>query len=186
MRTYYEAVSRADLSQWVVHLTKPVGVQTAFDVLVSILREGQIRPAFKFIACYCPTGAACFYDVPPVLWDSLVKTNPSDREGYGLAVAKGPLWSVGGRPVIYTDKTEVAYWPEQERFRIVNTDLKVPPPVDWTHEREWRVRGALTLSAVTPGWWPVVQTRDDLSRLQAILGQSYEAYVIGEGKSVRL
>ena len=49
----------------------------------------------------------------------------------------------GARPVIY-EKTDIAktFLPPSEHWRIVNFNLESDSSIiDWTHEREWRVKG---------------------------------------------
>jgi hypothetical protein len=168
---YSRASSRSDLSQWVVHLVRHIGeitpgyIGSSFDILRSILREGCIRPSTApFITNYFPAGAACFYDAPPHVWPEIVNTNPNARQPFGLIVQKTVLWHLGGRPAIYTDQTSQEYWPEQERYRIIHTNLtRYPQPVDWTHEREWRVPGPLGLyqpNIPYEWWWPLVPSDD--------------------------
>lgn len=50
------------------------------------------------------------------------------------------LFSIGGRPVIYQPEAEYSALPETLRWRHVRYDLGVVPPIDFTWEREWRVR----------------------------------------------
>lgn len=49
----------------------------------------------------------------------------------------------GGRPVIYGQTSELKnILPEEEWWRIVDLDLeKQNYLVDWSHEREWRIKG---------------------------------------------
>ena len=168
---YLRALTRSDLSQWVVHfvrsqpLISPTQIGTADNILNCIFTEGMIRPSqHEYVTRYCSDGAACFYDAPPAVWPEIAETNPNGRLPLGVICHKNAIWSLGGRPVIYTDRNDPAYWPESERFRIVHTDLsRVPQPVDWTHEREWRVRGGLSLRQPHIGciwWWPIVPDAD--------------------------
>ncbi len=55
---------------------------------------------------------------------------------------------MGARPVIYLlwREAEQLLAPE-ERWRVVTSEMDRTPPVDWTHEREWRVAGDLPLEA---------------------------------------
>jgi hypothetical protein len=172
MRAYSRAISRGDLSEYLVHLSGGA-LRAGFalspaQVLRSILREGRVQPSITgHILRYEPNGAACFYDVPFTFWDELISTNPNGRQGFGLIVHKKRAWQLGGRPVIYTDRPDLD-WPASERFRLVRTDLAHYPPWDWMHEREWRFRGGLEIYRA-PGpsdwWWPCVPLLNDAHAL---------------------
>lgn len=165
---YQRALNRSDLSQWVVHLVRstaeihPGQYGYAGEILTSIINEGKIRPSLKeHVARFAPEGAACFYDSLPKVWPEIAATNPNGRPLLGIMCLKNVIWALGGRPVIYTDLSNPDFWPESERFRLVHTDLtRVPGPIDWTHEREWRVRGGLSFNQPQFNnylwWWPVV------------------------------
>jgi len=166
MDRYNKAVSRDDLSQWLVHLCKPTflngSVYQPFDVLRNIIFEAKIRASFvKSIVQYEPLGASCFYDVPPQNWIELIETNPNGRRGFGLIVYKKYFWLLWGRPVIYTDNTTPESWDHTERYRLVYTNLTREKPADWTHEREWRVKGDFVFGQYNfpdNWWWPCVET----------------------------
>ena len=161
--SYEAATKRPDLSDFVLHLTRPQPGLTAWDALAGILREWWIRPSMRdWVTKYEPAGASCFYDVPVTHWDDVVHTNPSGREGYGIAVAKQALWGLGGRPAIYTDLTEPSVWPPAERFRVVHTNLWTRHP-DWTHEREWRVPHDFTFEH-SQVEFVIVDTYEDVAR----------------------
>lgn len=192
---YLRASSRSDLSQWVVHFVRPSIFQApnqiinATDIFNSILVEGQIRPSLtEHITRCCPTGATCFYDAPPNSWPEIISTNPNARQPLGLIVQKTALWYLGGRPVIYTENTTDSYWPEPERYRIVHTDLlRQPQPIDWTHEREWRVRGPLHLYTPTISytwWWPIVPSEDWLPYIWQTYPGIHTVYVMSISRSV--
>lgn len=195
---YERAFQRSDLSQYVVHFVRaqtqitPQQLGNAGDALNSIFREMLIRPSqLDYVTRYSPGGAACFYDAPPSVWHEIAQTNPSDRQPIGIIVLKKALWQLGGRPVIYTDNADPEYWPEAERYRIVRTDLgRAPQPVDWTHEREWRVRGGLRLQQPQMNftwWWPIVPNTEWLNYLFATSGgRLHTIYVVDRSSFVKL
>ena len=173
---YERALSRSDLSQWVVHFVRctsvisPGRISGSAEILDSIFKEGLIRPSQSdFIKKYCAEGAACFYDAPPSSWKEIIETNPNGRQPIGIICHKRPLWELGGRPVIYTEIDDPDYWPLAERYRIVHTNLsRSPQPIDWMHEREWRVKGGLRLYQAImnyPWWWPIVPNDDWMNYL---------------------
>lgn len=180
---YLKAISRPDLSFHLIHLTR------SYDELVSILRSGIVAPSrAEHVVRFCQDGAACFSEVPPSLWPQLVMTNPSERQPFGLIVSKVDFWRLGGRPVIYTENSNPDVWPENERYRLCHTDLlRVPQPVDWMHEREWRIRGGLQLAAfssVLPTaiyWWPLVPDFAWLPMIAQATQSKYLVYVLSAG-----
>jgi len=191
---YELALSRSDLSQWLVHFSRSsVSLENntlnAEQVLHNIIREGFIRPSLNnHITRYCNDGAACFYDSPPRAWPEIIKTNPNDRQAFGIIVSRNALWYLGGRPVIYTNNISQYYWPDQECYRLVYTDLtREPYPADWTHEREWRIKCGLKLNSSDISviwWWPVVPSDDYLQKLWSLSPGIVSVYVMNRGRVV--
>jgi hypothetical protein len=100
--------------------------------------------------------AVCFQDAPvncvsQNCWfeQKLRESGEQVKERYfpsGFLFHKQEIYKKGGRPVIY-DKTVEAkkYLPESEWWRIVNFDISNDDAfIDWTHEREWRIKGDFT------------------------------------------
>jgi hypothetical protein len=176
MDKYLKALSRDDLSQWLVHLCKPLSFPLApilpphqpiedippIQILRKILSECTIAASRTMYA----QGVVSFSDVPPQNWQELIETNPSGRKGFGMVFSKSVMWRLGARPAIYTDEISAA-WPASNRHLLVETDLRRSPPLDWTHEREWRYKGDFRLIQecldIPEGtwWWPVVQSTED-------------------------
>ena len=74
---------------------------------------------------------------------------------FGPYAPKESLWTLGGKPVICTDNVNDSTWPVTELYRLVSTDMHYNRQrVDWTHEREWRLKGDLFLNLV--GYYPIV------------------------------
>ena len=181
---YLKAQSRDDLSKLVVHLTKDIDGTDSYDILIKIIRDLNINASKHYaITNVEPKGAACFYDVPLRNLQQLIETNPNNRKGYGILVDKNYLWYLGGRPVIYTDNINLG-WPISEKFRLVNTEPNGNHPIDWTHEREWRVRGDLFLyndtlaSANITWWWACVKLKTDAKDLFSKIDSINSIYVI--------
>lgn len=165
-KRYQTALSRDDISKWLVHFTKPGLIDGSFFeagvVLRFIINSQRIKASTaESITRYYLNGAACFYDVPPQNWIELIKTNPSGRQPYGVIVSKAAFWARGGRPAIYTENPDSPLWPSHERFRLITTALNRAEPIDWTHEREWRVPSDLVLDLSPTWWWPCVATIRD-------------------------
>lgn len=151
---------RSDISMGLVHLTKGNEELCAFEVLMKILKEQRIIGSINqivdgqqrgFICGSSPV--VCFQDVPlhslseNILFEQQIreddKTLPVRYTAFGLRFDKRYVFKNGGRPVIY-EKTDVAkkFLPQNEFWRIVRLDLEDEKYiVDWTHEREWRVKG---------------------------------------------
>jgi hypothetical protein len=186
MSAYLKALSRDDLSQWLLHLCKPpssVPIGQPIWVLQKILNDGIIAASkSEHILKFDPAGVVSFYDVPPQIWRELIDTNPSGRKGYGLVFSKNILWFLGARPTIYTDSPNDS-WPTSQRYRLINTDLnKRPNPVDWTHEREWRWRGDFQfvrsdINLQEPWWWPVVERIMDAQSLLKTYSGIHQVYI---------
>lgn len=63
-------------------------------------------------------------------------------QGFGLMFTKEYVFRKGARPVIYETKEEAKKRSPDELWRVVTLDLnKDEDFVDWTHEREWRLKG---------------------------------------------
>lgn len=151
---------RTDISMGLVHLTKGSGNLNALGVLMKILQEKTLIGSTNQTVDGHPRGficgnnsVVCFQDVPlyslseNVYWEQkLHKQNPNVPIRYvpfGLRFDKRYIFRNGGRPVIYED-THVAkrFLPEDEYWRIVKLDLGNDENIiDWTHEREWRIKG---------------------------------------------
>jgi hypothetical protein len=180
---YVLALQRNDLSQWLVHFCKPTNWEgrtlSPFEALKNIIKTGRIKASSKYI--YDPKGAACFYDVPPQNWVELIQTNPNGRRGYGLIVSKTAFWYKGGRPCIYTDNINDS-WPESVRYLLIYTDLAKTPQVDWTHEREWRIKGDFTLEQIpdvtVTWWWPCVEKKVDAQEIFRDFDGIHSIYII--------
>ena len=151
---------RSDMSEGLVHLTKNDEKHSSLAVLVKILEEKTIVGSTNKIVNGHTRGficgndsVVCFQDVPLyslaeniLLEQHLHKQSPQlpiRYSSFGLRFDKRCIFRSGGRPVIY-EKTNIAkdFLPENEYWRIVKLDLDDKDNiVDWTHEREWRIRG---------------------------------------------
>jgi len=145
---------RSDLSTSLVHLTKAPSNNKVVDVMFQILKEETLRGSTTnkgFIVG--KNRAVCFQDTPihsvaQNCWfeQKLRENNEQVKRRYtasGFLFPKQEVYKYGGRPAVY-DKTEDAkqYLPETEWWRIVNFDISDNDAfIDWTHEREWRVKG---------------------------------------------
>ena len=118
---------------------------SAYAVLNKILVEGRLRGSDKWTPA---ESCICFTEAPIQEFNSIfslvaIAASESQRpryEPYGIAVSKRWLFAQGGRPVIYDHPEAVEDLPETQRYRFVPYDPS--RGIDFTWEREWRIRGA--------------------------------------------
>ncbi|MBZ5724801.1 MAG: hypothetical protein LAP87_07370 [Acidobacteriia bacterium] len=73
--------------------------------------------------------------------DAFVRHFPFKRYSqFGLMFNKPWVFDHGGRPVIYQPNSDFGLLPEELRWRHVTYELTGTPVIDWTWEREWRMR----------------------------------------------
>lgn len=160
---------RSDLTVNLTHLTRTVFdsdgkvVLNHLEVLKNILTEKRLRGSSTSSGFIVGSNkAVCFQEAPLYGVGQNVLHEQNFREdlggkirylGAGISFPKIYLFNAGARPVIY-EKTENAkqFLGKDEWYRIVNLDYSNPERiVDWTHEREWRIKGdfSFDLSRVT-------------------------------------
>lgn len=130
-----------------------------FFILRRIIRNLQIISTWSYRkgqrTIYGSFPAVCLTEMPI---SEFVKTS-IDRENkgqkisnYGFVFNKKELFKIGARPVIYGTSSDVSVvdngnskllsptvFDERELYRYVAFKLdRLPYPIDWTHEREWR------------------------------------------------
>ena len=142
---------RSDFTCGIVHLTKPADGLNGFNILMKILREKVLIASTKGYICgYDPV--VCFQDVPlqslseNVYYEQdLAHDNGEDLRysAFGLRFLKTDIYRDGGRPVIYDNSSDAkSFLPNEQYWRIVCFDLNNDKNmIDWTHEREWRIKG---------------------------------------------
>lgn len=145
--------NRSDMGLSLTHLTKSDGKNSHIDNLIQIIEERCLRGSDTkkgFIVGDHP--AVCFQDAPlsgisqNVYHESLYREELGSKLRYspnGLCFFKRYVYHRGGRPCLY-EKSEVAkkLLPASDWWRIVDFRLSEDNKiVDWTHEREWRVKG---------------------------------------------
>ena len=131
---------RADISDQLVHFTSGVTDEEAYGRLSAILDQrrliggnGMIRGDYRCV---------CFTEAPLTsLPDGLV--NPAAYARYkpfGVMYDKAWVFAQGGRPVIYQPDEDFHALPEALLWRHVRYEPHTAPRVDFTWEREWRLR----------------------------------------------
>ncbi|WP_339267710.1 DUF2971 domain-containing protein [Paenibacillus sp. FSL W8-0187] len=147
---------RSDMSTYVFHLTKKTKTMSASEVLLKILNDKKLIGSTTdsgFIVGDSP--AVCFQDVPvhALCQNTLYEQNYREDLGgkiryqpVGIGFKKKTIFHKGGRPVIYESSIKAKkFLPEEEWWRIVDFHLGNAENItDWTHEREWRVKGDMT------------------------------------------
>ncbi|MGN4748939.1 DUF2971 domain-containing protein [Bacillus thuringiensis] len=148
---------RTDLSSYLVHLTKMKfdengnAIKSGYSVLMEILESQVLKGSGSKGFINGANTAVCFQDMPlsgvcqNVLFEQLRNRDEAHKRysPIGIAFPKQYVYKKGGRPVIY-EKKDVArgMLPPEEWWRIVNFNLEDDDNIiDWTHEREWRVKG---------------------------------------------
>jgi hypothetical protein len=131
---------RADISGQLVHFTSGADDEEAYGRLCAILDQrrliggnGMIRGGFVCV---------CFTEAPLAsLPDGLVNPAVYSRyKPFGVMFDKAWVFAQGGRPVIYQSDAEFDALPEAVRWRHVRYEPIAVPPIDFTWEREWRLR----------------------------------------------
>lgn len=84
----------------------------------------------------------CFTEAPLLaVANGFAPRLPANRYApFGLMFDKTWVFARGGRPVIYESDHEFSDLPEQLRWRHVRYEPFGPAPIDFTWEREWRMR----------------------------------------------
>jgi hypothetical protein len=125
------------------HFTRASSTGSAMDNLAAILRGGVIRASRRMVRG--GRSAVCLFDAPfGELGALLGHRNRRRYQPFGVAIDKRYAFKMGARPVIYLPWREAAgILPAAEHWRVVATQPDRNPPIDWTHEREWRVAGDL-------------------------------------------
>jgi hypothetical protein len=180
MASTLEKVARPDFSNALIHFTRgragrlrhferldePENVNQEkvhpLDVLVEILRDGQLRGSSNAGFIKGDRTAVCFSEVPLSSVRYFIETKRYSP--YGIAISKRAAFSMGARPVIYLPDAEGEWIPSEEKWRQVRFEHGT---VDFTHEREWRLPGNLNLQKL-PGFYLLVWNPTDINCLRDI------------------
>lgn len=148
---------RDDLSDRLIHLTRGSSEdpkknrEESVGNLISILDSGALKGGNGFIKggyiCACFSEAPVS-KLPYIIANSVVhkfKYSP-----YGVMVEKRWFYQQGGRPVVYGPPEDFDLLPEEMKHRYVQLHLGKPYDIDFTWEREWRLRSdSLVLDPAT-------------------------------------
>ncbi|WP_449274517.1 hypothetical protein [Lacihabitans lacunae] len=132
---------------------------SAYEALKNIIEECGIRYNFSFrdkiTTLYGGEPVVCFTEMPIHSLIEYAKTrNEKSNSTYGIAIRKKDAYRYGARPVLYglSESNTFEYLeksntrrilkenvlPLAEQFRLV--PLMLDKNIDWTHEREWRIK----------------------------------------------
>lgn len=167
---------RGDLSSRLVHLTKGETQQEASDRFLSIVKHGVLKGGAGDIrgGYLC----VCFSEAPIGIISQVLAHAPIGGMRYapfGVILSKTWLFQMGGRPVIYQANNEFENLPEAIRYRHVR--YEPDRGIDFTWEREWRIRtDELKLDAATTTF--LVPTRSWADKFRADHFASQQAIAV--------
>jgi len=132
--------NRKDISDKLIHFTKEENEEETYRLLCRIVKEKRILGTSEKIkgGYKC----VCFTEAPLLsLQDGLVNPDAYSRYSpFGIIFDKRWIFAQGGRPVIYQTNEEFALLPEELRWRHVRYEPNGNPSIDFSWEREWRIR----------------------------------------------
>lgn len=173
-------MSRPDLASDLVHFIRATSLAGAFNTLEAIRRTRMLIGSRRMVRG--DHRVVCFSEAPLNVLGKAVGLAASGHGRYqpvGVMVSKRWLFERGGRPVIYQTDSEYAGLSEATQWRHVRFDLGATPPVDFTWEREWRVRvdelpfSPNDVRVVVPDQEVLAWLRERHDREQDDLTQSY-------------
>ena len=132
---------RPDISPNLLHLVRADTRADAFATLRTIVAERCLHGSDADIR----SGARCvsFMEAPVKQLRDVYRWS-TERDAalhpYGVLLGKDYLYAMGGRPVIYESEAEFERLPDALRYRHMRYDPLADPPVDFTWQREWRLR----------------------------------------------
>ncbi len=133
-------MARDDVSDKLIHFIKGDSRDAAFNTLRTILNEhrliggtGCIKGQFNCV---------CFSEAPlTALENGLLNGSAYSRyKPFGIMFDKKWIFEQGGRPVIYQPNSEYDVLPPSHKWRHVRYEPNADSVVDFTWEREWRLR----------------------------------------------
>ena len=171
---------RADLTPYLIHLTRAGGKRNALENLKNILRTGKIFGSSRekgFIKG--KRNAACLMDVPFASLKHICSSDNKERyEPYGVVVSKEFAYETGARPVLYlsNDECKALNVPPSELWRVVRFEVDSTSGkwISWLHEREWRCPDELSLPSRLRA--VLVKSSKDALKLQAALSDGSEDF----------
>jgi len=144
----------------------PLSGHSALETLIRIIQDGLVRASSRMVRGRA--AVICWSSHPPQELVVMRKWNRAlvrwTVEPYGVAVRRDILRSLGAKPAIYGSELVYSRLVESERYRFQVS--RSDPSASWRHEREWRLRGSLTLGEIKPDkGFVFVQTKDEKAKL---------------------
>ena len=132
---------RPDVASNLIHLLRGDTRSDAFDLLRIIIAERCLTGDSRAVR----DGSRCvsFAEAPIRQLREVFRwgaERDAQLQPYGVLLGKDYLFALGGRPVIYQPDAEYDQLPVALRYRHVRYDPLTVPPIDFTWEREWRLR----------------------------------------------
>jgi len=131
---------RDDLSDKLIHLTRDFDNLSAKARFIQILSQKTILGTNTNIkGSY---NCICFSEAPISSIGQIIarKTGEIKYKPYGFMFSKEYLFKLGARPVLYQTEEEYNSLPEELKYKHVIFDLSESKKIDWTWEREWRLK----------------------------------------------
>ena len=131
---------RFDISDKLIHFTSGESEDDAFARLRAIVSQRRLIGGSYMVR----GGYRCvsFTEAPiEAFVDAFVQRFPFTRYSqFGLMFHKSWVYDRGGRPVIYQPDIDFGILPEELRWRHVRYEPTGEQAIDFTWEREWRMR----------------------------------------------
>jgi hypothetical protein len=132
---------RPDVAANLLHLLRGDSRGDAFALLRTVIAEHCVAGSAAAIR----DGSTCvsFAEAPIKQLREVFRWS-AERDArvqpFGVLLGKDYLFALGGRPVIYQSDAEYEELPASLQYRHVRYDPITVPPIDFTWEREWRLR----------------------------------------------
>jgi hypothetical protein len=132
--------ARVDISPFLIHFTRGIDLDDAFNNFLSIIDSETLFGNNNLIKG--GYNCVCFSEAPlDCITNGLINSDYySKYSPFGILVSKKWLFEQGGRPVIYQPESEFAFLNEEQRWRHMTYNPISVPPIDFTWEREWRIK----------------------------------------------
>lgn len=128
---------RVDMSDFLIHFTKGNDLESAFENLKNIVNDCAVRGTNTSIRD--GSNCVCFSEAPLSSLKSglLSPIFYTPYSPFGVITTKDNLYALGGRHVIYQSESEFSELSPSNSWRHMKYE---PPSVDFTWEREWRLK----------------------------------------------
>lgn len=128
---------RVDLSNKLTHLIHADSDHEAIETLYRIACDGHLEGTTRGVIG--KNQVVCFSEAPE---GEFIKEK-NHFKPFGISIDKAYFFSSGGRPVIYQPKEEHAFIAPELHWKLVTynpTSSTEHRWIDWSWQREWRIR----------------------------------------------